>query len=180
MLTATAPLTFRDFREPDLPVLAQAMGDARVTQFYGLETRHTDAHAIAREQLDWYRQLGADGEGWWQAICMGASGAEALGGIGLYDRDDDGDSAELGYWLHPGHWGQGIMKNALRQWLPGAFRRLALHSVVAYVEPDNTASSRLLRQAGFTLEGLLRDCTRRKGRYVSLQRYSLLASELGA
>ncbi|MNT82182.1 hypothetical protein D3C72_2218740 [compost metagenome] len=52
--------------------------------------------------------------------------------------------------------------------------------MVAYVEPDNTASSRLLHQAGFTLEGLLRDCTRREGRYVSLQRYSLLVSELGA
>ena len=134
MQTTPPPLAFRDFRQSDLSVLAQAMGDARVTRFYGLETHHTDAHAIAREQLDWYRQLGVDGEGWWQAICVGASGAEAIGGIGLYDRDDDGDSAELGYWLLPGHWGQGIMKAALRQWLPGAFHHLALHSVVAYVE----------------------------------------------
>ena len=180
MQTTPPPLAFRDFRQSDLSVLAQAMGDARVTRFYGLETHHTDAHAIAREQLDWYRQLGVDGEGWWQAICVGASGAEAIGGIGLYDRDDDGDSAELGYWLLPGHWGQGIMKAALRQWLPGAFHHLALHSVVAYVEPDNTASSRLLGQAGFALEGLLRECTKRQGRYVSLQRYSLLAGELGA
>ncbi|MBB6576401.1 ribosomal-protein-alanine N-acetyltransferase [Comamonas odontotermitis] len=180
MQTAPASLLFRDFRQSDLPMLAQAMGDTRVTRFYGLETHHTDANAIACEQLGWYHQLLGDGEGWWQAICVGANGTDAIGGLGVYDRDDDGDSAELGYWLLPGHWGRGIMKTALRQWLPGAFRRLALHSVVAYVEPGNAASSRLLSQTGFTLEGLLRDCTKREGRYVSLQRYSLLAGELEA
>ena len=81
-------------------------------------------------------------------------------------------------WLLPEYWGQGIMRTALPLWLPGAFKRLALHSVVAHVEPENTASSKLLASAGFTHEGLLRDCSKRGSRYVSLQRYSLLVDEL--
>lgn len=168
-------LQFRDFRAADLPVMAHAMGDARVTQFYGLETEPTDPQAIAREQFAWYQEQAAQGESWWQAIC--AEG-RVLGAMGIYDRDDDGDSAELGYWLLPSHWGRGVMRQALRQWLPQAFEKLKLHSVVAYVEPENLASTRLLTAAGFSHEGLLRECTRRGERYASLHRFSLLVHEL--
>jgi ribosomal-protein-alanine N-acetyltransferase len=168
-------LQFRDFCAADLPIMAQAMGDARVTQFYGLETEQTDAQAIAREQLAWYQGQAAEGTGWWQAIC--AEG-RVLGAVGIYDRDDDGDSAELGYWLLPSQWGRGVMRLALRQWLPQAFEKLELHSVVAYVEPGNLASARLLAAAGFAHEGLLRECTRRGERYASLHRFSLLVHEL--
>ena len=174
-MTSHPLLQFRDFCTADLPVMALAMGDARVTQFYGLETEQTDPQVIAREQLAWYQQQTAAGEGWWQAIC--AQG-QVLGAVGVYDRDDDGDSAELGYWLLPSHWGRGLMRLALRQWLPLAFEQLKLHSVVAYVEPGNLASSRLLTAAGFTHEGLLRECTRRAERYASLHRFSLLVHEL--
>lgn len=168
-------LQFRDFSTADLAVIALAMGDAKVTQFYGLETEQTNTHAIAREQLDWFHELAGNDEGWWQAICREG---QVIGAIGVYDREDAGDSADLGYWLLPSHWGQAVMRKALPLWLPLAFQKLKLHSVVAYVEPENLASSRLLSAVGFTHEGLLRECTKRGQRYVSLHRYSLLAHEL--
>lgn len=168
-------LQFRDFAIDDLPSIAQAMGDSQVTQFYGLETTHTQAQDIAREQLHWYQNLAADHEGWWQAICMDG---QVLGALGIYDYDDDGDSAELGYWLLPSHWGKGVMRTALPQWLPQAFERLKLHSIVAYVEPENLASTKLLTAVGFTHEGLLRECTRRGTDYASLHRFSMLVHEL--
>ena len=168
-------LQFRDFSTADLSVIARAMGDVQVTQFYGLETEQTDAQAIAREQLGWYNSLQADKEGWWQAICIDK---QVVGAIGVYDRDEDGDSAELGYWLLPSHWGQGVMRKALPQWLSLAFDKLKLHSVVAYVEPENMASTKLLAATGFMHEGLLRECTKRGDRYVSLHRFSLLVREL--
>lgn len=171
---ASLNLQFRDFDDGDLSVIASAMGDPQVTHYYGLETMHTDALAIAREQLDWYRELGAEGEGWWQAICLNA---QPIGAIGAYDRDEDGDSAELGYWLLPGHWGRGVMRSALAQCLPGIFEQLNLHSLVAYVEPENQASIKLLTACGFTYEGLLRECTKRGDEYVSLQRFSMLEGE---
>lgn len=169
------PLSFRDFTKSDLPVIGQAMVDIRVTQFYGLETSHTQAADIAREQLDWYEYLAKEHEGWWQAICVDG---QVVGALGIYDHDDDGDSAELGYWLLPSHWGQGVMRAALPQWLPKAFERLKLHSILAYVEPENLASTKLLTAVGFTHEGLLRECTKRGSDYVSLHRFSMLAHEL--
>ena len=169
------PLHFRDFQATDLPTIALAMGDARVTAFYGLDTAHTQPAAIAQEQWDWYRSTSRSGDGWWQAITVDGA---VIGAIGVYEHDDDGDSAELGYWLLPSHWGHGHMRHALKAWLPQAFARLHLHSVVAYVEPDNAASAKLLAAVGFVYEGLLRDCTKRGDGYVSLQRYSLLVSDL--
>ena len=176
-MPSPASLQFRDFQASDRTTIAQAMGDPRVTQFYGLETAHNQPMAIAQEQLDWFASLAKDGEGWWQAITHNGA---VVGAIGIYDFDEDGDSADLGFWLLPTHWGQGLMQQALRQWLPQAFARLHLHSIVAYVEPENSASAKLLAAAGFHYEGLLRECSKQGTRYVSLQRYSLLARELKA
>ena len=179
--SSPSSVRLRDFTPQDLPHVAQAFADARVRAFYGLSTHSTDGEFIAREQLAWYADLGANGEGWWQALCAPlAGGAQAVvGGVGVYDRDDAGDSAELGFWLAQQAWGQGWMKLALRQFLPLAFARLGLHSVQAYVEPENLASLHRLQAAGFVHEGLQRECARRAGgRYASLHRLSLLVHEL--
>ena len=183
-------LHLRDFTSRDLLQLTQAFADARVRAFYGLATTRTDGAFIAREQLDWYAELAADGEGWWQALCVSQPGgpgavnqaakdAVVIGGIGVYARDDDGDSAELGFWLAHAAWGQGWMKRALPLFLPQAFARLKLHSVQAYVAPENARSLHRLQAAGFVHEGVQRECARRAdGRYVSLHRLSLLVHEL--
>ena len=168
-------LVLRDFAQTDLPAVALAMGDPQVTRYYGLETTHTNARAIAQEQLDWYRTLARDQEGWWQAVVHEGG---LIGAVGVYDYDDEADSADLGFWLSPAYWGGCRLRAALRQWLPSAFARLQLHSIVAYVEPDNTASQRLLVACGFQHEGLLRECSKRPQGYVSLHRYSLLSHEL--
>lgn len=170
-------IRLRDFADADLPVMGQAFTDPRVTAYYGLSTEASTPQGIAREQLDWLHELQALGEGWWQAI-VSASDGTLVGGIGAYDRDDDGDSADLGFWLLPAYWGRGAMRQALRQFAPLVFARLRLHSLVAYAEPANTASAQVLRACGFQHEGLLRECTRRSSGYVSLNRYSLLVHEL--
>ena len=48
------------------------------------------------------------------------------------------------------------MRLALPQCLPSVFQQLNLHSVVAYVEPKNQVSIKLLTACGFAYEGLLR------------------------
>ena len=180
MPTAAIPMPhLRDFDATDATVLAQAFTDARVLKFYGLSTTHRAPMAIAREQLAWYAQLAADGEGWWQAICTPRG--ELIGGVGVYDRDDDGDCGDLGFWLLPTAWGQGWMRGAVLAFLSPAFARLRLHSLQAYVEPENQASVKLLNGLGFVHEGLLRECTRRvQGGYTSLHRFSMIEHELPA
>ena len=179
MVTPKAPAPcLRDPCAADAPDIGAALLDPRVAAHYGLLADAGDALAVGQEQLEWMAALQASGDGWWQVIADG-NGA-LLGALGAYDRDDDGDSADLGFWLRHASWHQGLMRQALRIFVPQAFARLRLHSLIAYVEPANAASARLLQACGFHCEGLLRECARRPGGYVSLQRFSLLRSELGA
>lgn len=171
-----SPLHLRDPSATDAPAIGAAMRDPRVAAYYGLVTQAGDALTVGHEQLAWMHELQAGGQGWWQVITSG-DGA-LMGAVGAYDRDEDGDSADLGFWLRPAFWHQGVMRQALRIFVPQAFARLQLHSLVAYVEPANGASARLLQACGFHYEGLLRECARRPEGYVSLQRFSLLRGEL--
>lgn len=58
---------------------------------------------------------------------------------------------EIGYILHPDHWRQGLMSEALRAILPLAFaRNPRLHVLIAEIDSRNAASARLLTGLGFT------------------------------
>ena len=59
---------------------------------------------------------------------------------------------DLGYRFLPEYWGQGIATEACTAMVKDAFERLQLEKIYAFVEPENTASSRVLEKLGFTFE----------------------------
>ena len=60
---------------------------------------------------------------------------------------------EVGYILHPDHWGRGLAHEALSAVLPRLFAAFAIDEVVADVDPRNAASLRLLARLGFRETG---------------------------
>ncbi|SLN40009.1 Spermidine N(1)-acetyltransferase [Falsiruegeria litorea R37] len=57
---------------------------------------------------------------------------------------------EIGYILHPDHWGKGLAFEALSAFLPRAFERFDRELVFkAECDPRNLASGALLRKLGF-------------------------------
>jgi ribosomal-protein-alanine N-acetyltransferase len=60
--------------------------------------------------------------------------------------------AEIGYMLAPQWWGQGIMTEIMGILLSFAFETMRLHSLEAYIDPENGASRRVLEKAGFVQE----------------------------
>lgn len=58
--------------------------------------------------------------------------------------------AEIGYILHPAHWRQGLMHEALTALLPFAFaRHPGIDAITAETDPRNLASAGLLSGLGF-------------------------------
>jgi len=56
---------------------------------------------------------------------------------------------EIGYILHPDHWGQGLASEALGAAIAHVFARHPVAALTADVDPRNTASLRLLERLGF-------------------------------
>ncbi len=57
---------------------------------------------------------------------------------------------EIGYLLHPDHWRQGLMAEALAALIPHLFAAHPLPALTAEVDPRNTPSLALLARFGFT------------------------------
>lgn len=107
----------------------------------------------------------------------------AIGGIGLKPGTDVHErSVEVGYWLGEEFWGRGVATKALvgfvgwglgeREW--EWERAVRVH---AGVYGGNVASGRVLRKAGFGLEGCLRKHVWKEGRLLDLEVYAVLREE---
>jgi len=97
-----------------------------------------------------------------------------LGTIGLWRIVKEHQRAEIGYLLHPGHQGKGLMQEALIKVLDYGFSVIRLHSVEANVNPANEASKRLLEKNGFVREAYFKENYFYNGVFKDSLIYSLL------
>ena len=61
---------------------------------------------------------------------------------------------EIGYILKPSAWGKGYATEAAKRLLKFAFEETSLEELVATIDPENTASRRVLEKCGLVYEGL--------------------------
>jgi ribosomal-protein-alanine N-acetyltransferase len=81
-----------------------------------------------------------------------------VGGLTLANvRRGVAQAGSLGYWMGLPYVRQGYMTSAVRAVIPFAFGTLRLHRLEAACIPTNTASIRLLENAGFVREGYARE-----------------------
>ncbi|MEU3947977.1 GNAT family protein [Streptomyces sp. NPDC029526] len=79
------------------------------------------------------------------------------------------DSAEVGFWVHPDHRGEGVARAALGLGIEFAGRS-GLVRLTARTAPENRASQRVLEQAGFIKGETTRDLAP-SGQEVALVHY---------
>jgi RimJ/RimL family protein N-acetyltransferase len=164
-------LRLRPWREEDAPALVECInGDHEIARWLDqVPQPYTLEHA-----LGYLRSAGEEK----YAITDGTTG-EVLGSIGLR-WSDEGDVAEVGYWVRAASRGRGVITRAVR-----LISRHALDSGAARVQlradVENVPSWRAAERAGFTREGVLRSArwNARLGRRQDWAMYSLLPGELG-
>ena len=78
-------------------------------------------------------------------------GREVIGLFGLGPHEGGGHA--LGYMLHPRHWGQGYMSEAVGALLDAAFAYADVREIHAEVRTVNPASRRVLEKTGFAFYG---------------------------
>lgn len=97
-------------------------------------------------------------------------------GMSINDRHRRG---EIGFLLHPDHWGKGLMTEALVAVLRWAFveRDPPVARVIADYYPSNDASRRACERLGMRREGLMRQHIFKNGEFKDLVRMAVLRDE---
>lgn len=94
------------------------------------------------------------------AIVLREQENRVIGSCGYYNLNEANRSVEIGYDLHPAHWRQGIMTEALRAAINYGFSNkfpFWLNRIEALTYVEHEASAGLLRKLGFQEEGIRRE-----------------------
>ncbi|MDI1228069.1 MAG: GNAT family protein [bacterium] len=88
-----------------------------------------------------------------------------------------GQMATMGYWLDEGETRQGFMTEAALLACQFGFSALKLHRIQAGTLPENVASQKVLRNCGFTQEGIARKYIQINKEWRDHQMFALLSEE---
>jgi [ribosomal protein S5]-alanine N-acetyltransferase len=177
LVLVTPRMRLRPLQESDVDDLWPYVSDPELPRMMSW-TAHTDP-GQTREFVRHVSQGLAAGTDMVWAIEHGgrAVGTVGFDGIKFELRGWRVDRAELGYWIAPPLWGQGLMTEAARAVLRFGFESLGLHKVTVSCFVENVASRRVIEKLGFRPLGCCRDDVWRDGRWWSMLRFELIAVE---
>lgn len=140
MYVTTKRLELRPFRESDRDAGVRLLMDAQVKRTYMLPDFENaeKAETLFRRLVELSRQ---------EDRCVAAISLDGeLIGF-LNDVEMVEDSVELGYVIHPDHWGRGYMTEALNAAIAELFRR-GFRQVITGAFDSNRASLRVMEKCG--------------------------------
>ncbi|WPO76850.1 GNAT family N-acetyltransferase [Flavobacterium sp. KACC 22761] len=166
----TERLLLRQFADSDLENIFKGLSDPKVIKYYGVSFQTLEA---TKEQMSFFADLEKNGTGIWFAICS-ADNKIFYGAGGLNNLSKEHKKAEIGFWLIPNFWGNGIMKEAIPLICNYGFGNLELHRIEGFVESENKNCKSLMTKLEFQYEGTMKDCEIKNGKFISLDVYAKL------
>lgn len=97
-----------------------------------------------------------------------------IGLIGHYRIKPEHFRAEIGYMLLPEYHGKGIITEAIKETVKYGFEIMKLHSIEAVIDPENSASEKVLLKSGFIKEAHFKENEYYEGRFLDSVIYSIL------
>ena len=170
----TEKLLLRQFNDHDLDNVYKGLSHPDIIKYYGISFSSREA---AKEQLTWFSQLEKTGSGIWWAVCS-PDNKTFYGAGGLNNLSTEHKKAEIGFWLFPDFWGQGIMAEAMPLICDYGFKNFGLHRIEGLVETENIACKRAMAKLGFIHEETMKDCEIKNGQFISVDIYAKLKDEI--
>jgi RimJ/RimL family protein N-acetyltransferase len=172
----TQRLILRPFEERDAEPFAAYRSDPEVARYQGWDIPYSleKARLLASEMSTF--QPGVPGARFQVAVELKSSQG-LIGDFYIKFMEYDARQVEIGYTLSRAHQGKGYATEALTRLLAFLFDELEVHRVRANIDPDNTASARLLKRVGMRHEGRFIESLWFKGRWASEDWYGMLQKE---
>lgn len=169
----TKRLLLRRMTEADAPALLFMRSDEKTMQFIGREKTKS-----LEEAIGFIQKINASVEAnesiMW-GIALEEEPGTMIGTICFWNILKDHYRAEVGYMLHPGFWGKGIMQEAVLAVVDFGFNEIKLHSIEGHINPENIVSGIVLEKCGFVREAYFKENFYFKGKFSDSAVYSLLA-----
>jgi RimJ/RimL family protein N-acetyltransferase len=137
MILRTERLLLRPARLDDVPAFHAIMSDKRAMRYWS-----TPPHATLDETRLWVASMAEDDPAVREDFVIELDG-RAIGKAGCYRLP------EIGYILHPDHWGKGYAREAMEAVIGHIFATRDVEKLVADVDPRNEASIGLMLRLGF-------------------------------
>lgn len=105
--------------------------------------------------------------------------SQYIGEIGftVEKRTVGGLVANLGYFILPDWWGQGITTEAAKEVIGFAFEECNVHKMTTGCLSENTASERVMKKCGFIKEAYLKEHSWHEGQWKDRVEYGLLREQ---
>lgn len=157
----------------DIDFIHEALSNPSVTKYYGV---HFETLEETKEQMTWYSNLINENLGiWW---CIEDLALKELVGAGGYNNlVKEIGKAEIGFWVLPNYWGQGVMQECFPAIIDYGLTSLGLSRIVGFVETNNDACKRAMSKTNFVLEDTFEEFDKRKQARVQIDLYSLEKKE---
>lgn len=160
-------IALREFTAQDAPEIINILNDQQVTEYLSSKIPFPYTQNDANGWINHGSKIGIikaieiDGQ------CVGCIGITP--GEFEYSR-----SGEIGYWLNPKFWGQGIITHAISLICEKAFNTSELNRIFATVFSGNSGSEKALIKAGFSLEAQLKQAIYKNNQFYDSIILSLL------
>lgn len=171
---ATKRLLLREIIPDDAGLIYEIFSDPAVTRYYDVETftQKEQAEQLIRWCANRFKYK--DGIRWG---IVHSQTNRLIGTCGFHNWRKSHQRVEMGYELGRQYWGHGFAFEAVNEILRFGFNHLRFNRIEAWAMLPNNASMHLLRKAGFTQEGLLRDYGFWHGRFQDVIMFSILKRE---
>jgi ribosomal-protein-serine acetyltransferase len=100
-----------------------------------------------------------------------------IGSMGMHNWDHTLKKAQLGYWVAKEYEGKGIIQKCLAAFVDFLFNKAGLNKVEIHFMVNNQRSARVAEQAGFKVEGIIRQSYLMNGIYHDIAITGLLKKE---
>jgi ribosomal-protein-alanine N-acetyltransferase len=164
-------LLLRQINKNDVAEIRELRGNSETMKFIPRPLISTDEEAL--EYITMINEKIETNEAINWAITLKGS-PKHIGNIGLFKIQPENHRCEIGYMLLPQYNGQGIVTEAVRLVLEYGFEVLNMHSIEAIIDPDHSASERILQKNGFVKEAHILENELWEGKFWDTVIYSLL------
>ncbi len=165
----------REFKEEDWTAVHQYASDERVCRYqpWGPNTEEESRGFVCQNIHD----ASLKPRSRYCLAIIEKMGHRLIGAGEIHIRDLCFRNGEIGYSLHPSFWGKGFATEAALLLIDLGFNKLNLHRIYATCDPRNTASYMVMKKAGLTCEGRLRENLLIKDGWRDSLLYSILETD---